>query len=63
MTTTDGTAVEINPDAITEIVKVQEEKPGFLFMPGTDAEYEIHMNDNSRVRVDQSEHDKLKQAD
>lgn len=57
--TIDGTRVEINPNAVTEIVKVQEEEPGFLFIPGREAEYEIHMTDSAKVRVDQSQHDKL----
>jgi hypothetical protein len=60
--TTDGTKVEINPNAVTEIVKVQNEESGFLFFPGREAEYEIHMTDQEKVRVDQSEHDKLKEA-
>ncbi len=57
--TTDGHRVEINLDAISEIVEVEEEQPGFLFIPGKEAEYEIHMVDREIYRVTQNEHDKL----
>jgi hypothetical protein len=59
--TTDGHRVEINTDAVTEIVKIKDEEPGFLFFPGSEAEYEIHMNDRTTVRVDQYE--QLKEAE
>ena len=59
----DGTKVEINPDAITEMVKVQDEESGFLFISPKEAEYEIHLNDRTTLRVDQYEHDKLKKID
>jgi hypothetical protein len=41
--TTDGTRVEINPAAISEIVEVEEKQPGFLWIGGKEAEYEIDM--------------------
>ncbi|BAY28930.1 hypothetical protein NIES37_32940 [Tolypothrix tenuis PCC 7101] len=59
LTTTDGIHVEINPNAISEIVEVEEKEPGFLFFPGKDAVYEIHMVDREVYRVTQDEHDKL----
>jgi hypothetical protein len=58
--TTDGSKVEINPNAISEIIEVKEERPGFLFIPGIEAEYEIHMVDGMTFRIEQHEHDKLK---
>lgn len=58
--TTDGHRIEINPDAISEIIEVKAEEPGFLFFPGQEAEYEVHMVDGITVRVGQDEHDKLK---
>ncbi|MBW4670024.1 MAG: hypothetical protein KME60_22090 [Cyanomargarita calcarea GSE-NOS-MK-12-04C] len=61
--TTDGVKVEINPDAISEIVEVEKEKPGFLWFGGKEAEYEIHMVDGTTFRVEQNEHDKLKETD
>ena len=60
--TTHGVHVEINPDAVSEIVEVEEEQPGFLFFPGKEAEYEIHMMDREVYRVTQEEHDKLKNS-
>jgi hypothetical protein len=59
--TTDGTHVEINPDAVSEIVEVEKEEPGFLWFGGKEAEYEIDMVDGKSFRVDQSEVDKLKE--
>lgn len=32
--TTDGQRVEINPEAISEIIEVKAEEPGFLFFQG-----------------------------
>jgi hypothetical protein len=58
--TTDGQRVEINPEAISEIIEVKAEEPGFLFFPGQEAEYEVHMVDGITVRVGQDEHEKLK---
>lgn len=58
--TTDGGHVEINPNAVSEIVEVEGKQPGFLFFPGKEAEYEIHMMDKEVYRVTQEEHDKLK---
>ncbi|MUG93599.1 hypothetical protein F7734_14675 [Scytonema sp. UIC 10036] len=60
--TIEGTHVEINPNAVSEIVEVQEKQPGFLFLFGKEAEYEIHMIDKEVYRVTQGEHDKLKNA-
>ncbi|MUG93572.1 hypothetical protein F7734_14515 [Scytonema sp. UIC 10036] len=40
--TTEGIHVEINPSAVSEIVEVQEKQPGFLFLFGQEAEYDIH---------------------
>jgi hypothetical protein len=57
--TTDGTRVEINPAAISEIVEVEEEKPGFLWIGGKQAEYEIDMIDGKSFRVEESEMKKL----
>ncbi|MBU7585443.1 MAG: hypothetical protein KAF91_21560 [Nostoc sp. TH1S01] len=57
--TTDGHRVEINPDAISEIIEVKAEEPGFLFFPGQEAEYDVHMVDGVTVRVGQDEHNKL----
>ncbi|MGH1393057.1 MAG: hypothetical protein ACRAVC_03355, partial [Trichormus sp.] len=58
LTTTDGVNVEINPNAISEIVEVEKEEPGFLFFPGKEAVYEIHMMDQEVYRVTQEEHEK-----
>jgi hypothetical protein len=60
--TTDGVHVEINPDAVCEMIEVEEKQPGFLFFPGKEAEYEIHMMDKEVYRVTQEEHDKLKNS-
>ncbi|MDM9581551.1 MULTISPECIES: hypothetical protein [unclassified Nostoc] len=60
--TTEGVHVEINPNAISEIVEVEEEQPGFLFFPGKEAEYEIHMMDKEVYRVTQEEHNKLRNS-
>ncbi|AUT02165.1 hypothetical protein CLI64_18230 [Nostoc sp. CENA543] len=58
--TTEGVHVEINPNAISEIVEVEEEQPGFLIFPGKEAVYEIHMVDREVYRVTQEEHEKFK---
>jgi hypothetical protein len=58
--TTDGNYIEINPNAVSEIVEVEKELPGFLFFPGQEAVYEIHMMDQAVYRVTHKEHDKLK---
>jgi hypothetical protein len=63
MQTTDGTHVEINPNAISEIVEVEKEQPGFLWFGGKEAEYEIDMVDGKSFRVEQSEFEKLKDKD
>ncbi|MFB2769450.1 hypothetical protein ACE1AT_09200 [Pelatocladus sp. BLCC-F211] len=60
--TTEGIHVEINPNAVSEIVEIEEEQPGFLFFPGKEAVYEIHMMDKEVYRVTQEEHDKLKNS-
>ncbi|MBW4616723.1 MAG: hypothetical protein KME21_26445 [Desmonostoc vinosum HA7617-LM4] len=60
--TTEGVHVEINPDAVSEIVEVVEEQPGFLFFPGREGEYEIHMIDKEVYRVTQDEHEKFKKS-
>jgi hypothetical protein len=57
--TTDGTRVEINPAAISEIVEVEEKQPGFLWIGGKEAEYEIDMIDGKSFRVEESELKKL----
>ena len=60
--TTDGVHVEVNPDAVSEIVEVEKEDPGFLFLFGKEAVYEVHMMDKEVYRVTQEEHDKLKNS-
>ncbi len=58
--TTDGHAVEINPDAISEIVEVEKEDPGFLgLIGGHPGKYQICMVDGHDYEVRQREHDKL----
>ncbi|MDJ0620665.1 MAG: hypothetical protein QNJ63_28685 [Calothrix sp. MO_192.B10] len=58
--TTNKLHVEINPSAVSEIIEVEEAQPGFLFFPGKEAVYEVHMMDQEVYRVTQQEHDKLK---
>ncbi len=60
--TTDGSHLEVNPDAISEIVEVEKKQDGFLFTPGKEAVYEVHMMDKEVYRVSQKEHDKLKNS-
>jgi hypothetical protein len=60
--TTDGHRVELNPNAVSEIVQVTEEQPGFLFFPGKEAEYDVHMMDGEIYRVGKNGHDKLKES-
>lgn len=61
--TTDGTHVEINPNAISEIVEVEKAEAPFLLFPGKEAEYQIDMLDGKTFRVEQSEVNKLKNED
>ncbi|MDJ0677044.1 MAG: hypothetical protein QNJ36_16960 [Calothrix sp. MO_167.B42] len=61
--TTDGSHLEVNPDAISEIVEVEKKQDGFLFIiPEKEAVYEVHMMDKEVYRVSQKEHDKLKNS-
>ncbi len=60
--TTNNVHVEINPSAVSEIIEVEEAEPGFLFFLGKEAVYEIHMMDKEVYRVNQQEHDKLKNS-
>ncbi|MDJ0733854.1 MAG: hypothetical protein QNJ47_07170 [Nostocaceae cyanobacterium] len=58
--TTDGHTVEINPDAISEIIQVEKEDPGFLGLIGWhEAKYQIYLNDGHNYKIKQREHDKL----
>ncbi|KAB8331418.1 hypothetical protein SD80_023155 [Scytonema tolypothrichoides VB-61278] len=60
--TTDGHRVEINADAISEIVEVEKEQPGFLFLPGKEAKYDVHMMNGETYQVGQNEHEKLRDS-
>ncbi|OUL18796.1 hypothetical protein BV378_34805 [Nostoc sp. RF31YmG] len=60
--TTDGHRVEINPAAISEIVEVQKEDPGFLGIFGfQEGKYQVCMSDGHTYDIAQREHDKLQQ--
>jgi hypothetical protein len=60
--TTDGLVVEINTDAISEIVEVEKEQPGFLLIPGKEAKYDVHTMNGETYQVGQNEHEKLRNS-
>lgn len=59
METTDDLVVEMNTDAISEIVEVEKEQPGFLLIPRKEAKYDVHTMNGKTYQVGHNEHEKV----